>query len=215
MTISLFGIENVKEHNFMVEIGNKIIKFWIDSEEVQLKYDCQAIIHQISDYCYVENDKTFTQRTFFKTFKKFENVTCIVNMIRAFAVSFPFFEVDPTKTYITTKFEVKPINPEPLKNLDSNFSDRLLLDSDINLKEQPQMYFLKKELTENYTQEISKLFNSGSLQKFQVTDNAEEKIFFYVPFEYKQPTTKTKLWDLIIEDFDTAVKNQANNNLWK
>ena len=68
MTISLFGIENVKEHNFKVEIGNKIIKFWIDSEEVQLKNDCQAIIHQLYDYCNEENDKTFTQRTFFKAF---------------------------------------------------------------------------------------------------------------------------------------------------
>ncbi len=212
MTISLFGIENVKEHNFKVEIGNQIIKFWIDSEKVQLKYDCQAIIHQISDYCYVENDKTFTQRTFFKTFKKFENDTSIVDMIRAFTVSSTSFMLELYTTHHIYD-EKKNLNPNPLNDLD--FSNQVMIDCDNNLVTQPQMYFLKKDLSEKYPQEISELFNSGSLQKLQVTDNDKEKVFYYVPFVYNQPTNKRKLWNQIIEDFDAAVKKLTDSNQWK
>lgn len=212
MTISLFGIENEKKHNFKVEIGNQIIKFWIDSEEVQLKDDCQAIIHQLSDYCNEENDKTFTQRTFFKAFRKFENDTSIVNMIRAFAVSSTSFKLELYTTYHIYDGK-KNLNPKSLNDLD--FSNQVMIDCDNNLITQPQMFFLKKDLTEKYSQEISELFNSGSLQKFQITDNDKEKVFYYVPFVYNQPTNKRKLWNQIIEDFDAAVKKLANSNQWK
>ena len=214
MIITISGIKNGKENILKIHFNDKRIMFWIGAEEIILSDNCQNIIHQIYNYCDMENYKTFTQRTFFQAFKKFEKDTCIVNLIRTFAVSFPFVELNSTKKYFNLKFEEKSINSKPLKNSDDYFSDRILLDSDTNLKAQPQMYFLKKELTEKYSKEIMELFNSGSLQKYRVADNDEEKVFYYVPFVYEQPANKLELWNIILEDFDKAVKKQASNQ-WK
>ena len=213
MLISFYGIENGNESFIKIETYVKEetketeILISINNEIINLKDDYQGIICKIYKYS-EEINENFRKRTFFQFFKKYEGNLLIENMIRAFAVCSHFFQFNfpiPLNTRCGNQF----FTPNIIRNL--NFYDRALLDCDNNLIEQPSMYFLKQELIDGQREKISELFNLGMLQKLQISDNNQEKSFYYIPFVHSENDNikRNEFWKSILEDYDSAIKNQT------
>lgn len=211
--IVLNGKNESREHEVKFSLDVPDSEIFIDGDI--LKIDTEQFFTALFDYEHKRSAEiSYLGRDYFKYFESYFDNKCIVNMLRAFAVTNGYlqFHISDFRNESTMQnFKI-----ETARKYFTSENGNLLIDWTEKEEAQPQMFFIQKELLECNSSDIQGLYDLQLLQKYAISFGDATVNAMYVPFEYSdvnnlQIINKYSTWRKIVKGINREVNRLVNN----
>lgn len=203
MIFDFYGFDdNNIERHLSINVNSNFFTFSVEGK-IDKAVETEKIIQEMESYR--NNYGTgvlYKERDYYKHFLELTDSVCYENMIRAFCVSSAYlhWRANDIDKDFWEKYRMDTVN--------KYFSNNLLIDWSGDMNEQPQMYFISRDLFSDPA--IEKMYKKGILQKLVVKSCKKLQESYYLPFKYDEDAARNDLetidcWKKIVKGVNTRI----------